>query len=89
MGAMMLLEALDPKTQRALATIDKPLRHTGLVEIGSDGHWHAVDLFPRRNGQRNFDWASFGQSVLHGTHQYVGKPILKFYLGDTVRREAT
>ena len=83
MGAMMLLEALDPDTPRALATIDRPLRHTGLVEYARDGHWHAVDLFPRRNAQRNFDWGSFGETVLHGTHDYVGKPILKFYLGDT------
>jgi hypothetical protein len=76
-GALMLLEVIDPKTSRALATVDKPLRHTGLVEQ-YDGHWHAVDLFPRRNGARNFEWGD----LLKGTHQYVGKPILKFYLGD-------
>jgi hypothetical protein len=77
-GALMLLELIDPKTPRALATVDKPLRHTGLVEQYG-GHWHAVDLFPRRNGQRNFEWGD----LLTGTHQYVGKPILKFYLGDS------
>ena len=31
-GALMLLEVIDPTTPRALATVDKPLRHTGLVE---------------------------------------------------------
>jgi hypothetical protein len=82
LGALMLLEAIDPKTLRALATIDKPLRHTGLVErVGA--HWRAVDLFPRRNATRNFDWGKFGGDVLQGVHSYVGKPILKFYLGDT------
>ena len=77
-GALMLLEVIDPKTPRALATVDKPLRHTGLVEQYG-GHWHAVDLFPRRNATRNFEWGD----LLTGTHQYVGKPILKFYLGDS------
>jgi hypothetical protein len=77
-GALMLLEVIDPKTPRALATVDKPLRHTGLVEQYG-GHWHAVDLFPRRNASRNFQWGD----LLTGTHQYVGKPILKFYLGDS------
>ena len=88
MGALMLLEAIDPRTMRALATVDKPLRHTGLVEHLSDGHWHAVDLFPRRNGQRNFDWGKFGGDVLKGAHSYIGKPVLKFYLGDTGGRIA-
>ena len=88
MGALMLLEALDPRTPRALATVDKPLRHTGLVEHLADGHWHAVDLFPRRNAQRNFDWGKFGGDVLKGAHSYIGKPVLKFYLGDTGGRIA-
>ncbi|HEY2746785.1 MAG TPA: hypothetical protein VGL86_19285 [Polyangia bacterium] len=82
-AALMLLEATDPKTRRALATVDKPLRHTGLVEQFA-GHWHAVDLFPRRNANRNFQWGD----LLTGAHQYVGKPILKFYLGDTGGRVA-
>jgi hypothetical protein len=86
-GALMLFEAIDPKTTRALATVDKPLRHTGLVEKTGQ-HWRAVDLFPRRNAQRNFDWDSFGRDVLQGTHTYVGKPILKFYLGDAGGRVA-
>jgi len=73
-GALMLLEVLDPRTPRALATIDRPLRHTGLVEFRSS-HWSAVDLFPRRN----FDWGDFGKDVLQGVHGYVGKPLLSFY----------
>lgn len=73
-GAIMLLEVLDPRTPRALATIDRPLRHTGLVEFRS-GHWTAVDLFPRRN----WDWGNFGKDVLQGVHSYVGKPLLSFY----------
>lgn len=81
LGALMLLEALDPRTPRALATVDRPMRHTGLVEK-YDGHWHAVDLFPRRNAQRNFKWDDFGKDVLQGVHSYVGKPLLKFYAGD-------
>ena len=78
MGAMMLLEVVDSSTPRALATVDRPMRHTGLVELRS-GHWHAVDLFPRRNGRRNFDVGEFGKDVLQGVHSYVGKPILSFY----------
>jgi hypothetical protein len=89
--AMILLDALEllgsePKVKRALATVDKPLRHTGLVEQ-YQAHWYAVDLFPRRN----FDWGDFGKDVLQGTHKYVGKPLLGAYglggvadwLGDT------
>ena len=77
--AMILFEALElagaaPKATRALATVDKPLRHTGLVEQ-YNGHWYAVDLFPRRN----FDWGDFGKNVLQGVHGYVGKPLLKAY----------
>src|SRR5262249_515466 len=71
---LMLLEALDPHTPRALATVDRPLRHTGLVEFRSGG-WLAVDLFPRRN----FTWGEFGKDVLQGAHGYVGKPLLSFY----------
>src|SRR5205823_2376265 len=71
--AMMLLEALEqmksttPAT-RALGTVDRPARHTGLVEKRGE-HWYAVDLFPRRNARaRNFDWGNFGKDVLQGTH---------------------
>jgi len=81
--AMMLLEALEKMGMtyavgRALGTVNQPVRHTGLVEKRGS-HWYAVDLFPRRNGGRNFDWSSFGVGALKGVHQYVGKPILKFY----------
>ena len=77
-GALMLLEVVDPTTPRALATVDKPLRHTGLVEKYGD-HWRAVDLFPRRNVARNFDWGELGKDVLQGVHRYVGKPLLGAY----------
>jgi hypothetical protein len=77
-GALMLLETLEPNTPRALATVDQPLRHTGLVEKYG-AHWRAVDLFPRRNARRNFDFAEFGKDLLQGVHNYVGKPILGFY----------
>jgi hypothetical protein len=73
-GAMMVLEVIDPSTPRALATVDRPLRHTGLVEQHG-ARWYAVDLFPRRN----FSWGEFGKDVLQGVHQYVGKPILSAY----------
>ncbi len=69
---------IDPRTPRAMATIDRPLRHTGLVEQRRD-HWIAVDLFPRRNAARNFNWGEFGKDVLQGVHSYVGKPVLSFY----------
>lgn len=77
--AMMLMEALElmgrePRVPRALGTVDKPLRHTGLVEQ-YDGHWYAVDLFPRRN----FDWGDLGKDVLQGAHRYIGKPLLSAY----------
>ncbi len=81
--AMMLLEAqeqlrLIEPIGRALGTVNQPVRHTGLIEKRGD-HWYAVDLFPRRNAARNFDWSSFGVSALKGVHQYIGKPVLKFY----------
>jgi hypothetical protein len=87
-GALMLLEAVDPTTARALATVDWPERHTGLVEkVGTT--WRAVDLFPRRNGgARNLNWGELGKDILQGVHNYVGKPILSFYglgsVADTV-----
>jgi hypothetical protein len=87
-GALMLLEALDPATPRALATVDRPERHTGLVEKHGTT-WRAVDLFPRRNGgTRNLNWGELGKDILQGVHRYVGKPILSFYglggVADTV-----
>lgn len=75
-AALAILEALDPATPRMLVTIDRPLRHTGIVERRSE-RWKALDLFPRRN----FNWGEFGKDLLQGAHQYVGKPVLKFYLG--------
>jgi hypothetical protein len=78
LGGLMLLEAIDPMTPRALATVDRPMRHTGLVEKHG-GTWRAVDLFPRRNAARDFSWSEFGKDVLQGVHKYVGKPVLSFY----------
>ena len=82
-AALTLLEVVDAKTERMAVTIERPARHTGVVEMRG-GHWVALDLFPRRN----FDWGNFGKDVLHGVHQYVGKPVLKFYglgsVGDTL-----
>jgi hypothetical protein len=81
--ALMLLEALEQMKKiaavpRALATVERPARHTGLVERRGE-HWYAVDLFPRRNARRNIDWSDVGKDVLQGAHTYVGKPILQFY----------
>jgi hypothetical protein len=76
--AMMLLEVIEPSIRRALATVVRPARHTGLVEH-RDGRWHAVDLFPRRNARRNINWGELGKDVLQGAHQYIGKPVMKFY----------
>jgi len=74
LAALMLLEVLDPETRRMLVTIDRPLRHTGVVE-SRGGRWVALDLFPRRN----FNWGNFGKDVLQGVHKYVGKPLLSTY----------
>jgi hypothetical protein len=76
--AALLLEVIDPNRKRALATVDKPLRHTGLVEWDGQ-HWRALDLFPRRNATRDFSWGDFGKDVLQGVHRYVGKPLLGAY----------
>jgi hypothetical protein len=73
-ASLALLEALDPSTPRMLVTIERPVRHTGVVEQRS-GRWVALDLFPRRN----FIWGKLGGDVLQGIHQYVGKPVLRFY----------
>ena len=77
-AAMVLLEVLAPKSPRMFVTVDKPARHTGLVERRGR-RWVVIDLFPTRNASAG----AIASQVLHGTHQYVGKPILKFYLGDT------
>jgi hypothetical protein len=61
--ALLLLESLErmkliEAAARALATVDRPARHTGLVEK-CGLHWYAVDLFPRRNASgRNLDWGN-------------------------------
>jgi hypothetical protein len=83
--AAILLEALEQMqgsapTTRALATIDHPVRHTGLVEK-SGAHWYAVDLFPRKGARRNSSWIDQVATGVQGVHQYVGKPLLDFYLG--------
>lgn len=81
--ALMLLEALEQMSLakaalRALGTIERPLRHTGLVEKRGE-RWCALDLFPRRNARRNLDASETGKDVLQGVHSYVGKPLLQFY----------
>ncbi len=82
-AALTLLEVLDAGTQRMAVTIERPARHTGVVELRG-GHWNALDLFPRRN----FDWGNFGKNVLQGVQSYVAKPVLKYYglgsVADTV-----
>jgi len=75
-AALALLEALDPLTPRMLVTVNRPVRHTGVVEK-RESRWAALDLFPRRN----FDWEDFGKDLLQGAHRYVGKPLLTFWLG--------
>lgn len=72
-GALALLEAIDPRTTRMLVTIDRPLRHTGVVERRGR-YWVALDLFPRRNAG-----AETGKDILQGIHKYIGKPVLTFY----------
>lgn len=84
--AAMLLEALEQlgttaPSRRALATVDHPLRHTGLVEKSGD-RWWAVDLFPRRDVRRNVSLDQIA-SGLQGVHRVIGKPILQFYLGQS------
>ncbi len=76
-AALVLLEVLDPGTPRKLVTIDRPLRHTGIVEQ-REGRWRALDLFPRRN----FDWGNFGKDLLGGVHDFVGRPLMTIYLGN-------
>ena len=49
------------------------------LSIVHGGRLTVIDLFPTRNASAG----AIANQVLHGTHQYVGKPILKFYLGDT------
>lgn len=83
--AAIVLEALEqmqmsPPMTRALATIDHPVRHTGLVEKNG-ARWYAVDLFPRKGARRNSSWIDQVATGVQGVHQYVGKPLLDFYLG--------
>lgn len=74
LAALVLLEVIEPSTPRALATVDKPMRHTGLVEQYG-GRWHAVDLFPRRN----FSWTD-----LRVDAHNAGSGLLKAWLGKDI-----
>jgi len=74
-AALSLLEVLEPSVARMPLTIDHPARHTGVVEARG-GQWVPLDLFPRRN-----DSAQTGRDILKGIHNYVGKPLLSFFLG--------
>ncbi|MCU1279473.1 MAG: hypothetical protein JWM53_3019 [bacterium] len=51
LAALVLMELIDPKTERVPVSIDEPERHTGIVERPPGGQWQTVDLFPRRNAQ--------------------------------------
>lgn len=71
LAGLVLLELIDPKTERVPVSIDEPERHTGIVERQPGGQWQAVDLFPRRNarGRRSSD----GLSMCPVCHRY--KPL--------------
>lgn len=76
LDALVLLEVLDPKTERVAVSVDEPERHTGIVEREPGGEWQALDLFPRRNAdgrrrpsrwrRRNADDdREVGKTILH------------------------
>ena len=73
-AALALLEVLEPETARMLVTVERPLRHTGVVERRGR-RWIALDLFPRRNANAS----ETGKDILQGIHRYIGKPLLSFY----------
>lgn len=51
LAALILLESIDPTWQYTLASIDDPLRHTGLLQRpGAAYEWEPVDLFPSAGG---------------------------------------
>lgn len=82
--AMALYEVIDPKGRYKLVTIEKPLRHTALVEWDDDAkRWEPVDLFPRRNGGglRNLSWGDvggWGKTAVQYVHP-VGKTVLGYF----------
>jgi hypothetical protein len=82
--ALLLLEVIDPTTPRAFVTIEKPQRHTALVEKRT-GKWEPLDLFSRvlPGARRDADARGTAEDVLKGTHEYVGKPLLGLFLGQT------
>jgi hypothetical protein len=50
LAALILLELLDPSWQYTLASVDDPLRHTGILQRPDDSYpWEPIDLFPSSN----------------------------------------
>lgn len=81
LAALALCEVLDPLTPRCAITIERPVRHTSLVELRGN-EWTPVDLFPRRNFSdvwRGASASEIGKDILQGFHRYVGKPLLSAY----------
>lgn len=81
--AAILFEVIDPKGRYKLVTIEKPLRHTALVEWDATSKkWEPVDLFPRRNASvRNISWgdaAGYGKTAVQYVHP-VGKAVLGYF----------
>lgn|GEM_PF-2249398 len=62
LGALVLLEILDPAIRRLAVTIDAPARHTGVVERLGD-RWRALDVFP---GRDVYPWVTFGKILRSG-----------------------
>jgi hypothetical protein len=55
LAALILLESIDPTWQYTLASIDDPLRHTGLLQRpGAAYEWEPVDLFPSSGAAGGF-----------------------------------
>jgi hypothetical protein len=55
LAALILLESIDPTWQYTLASIDDPLRHTGLLRRpGAAYDWEPVDLFPSSGAAGGF-----------------------------------
>lgn len=81
LAALVLLELIDPKTERVPISVDKPERHTGIVERQPGGAWQPIDLFPRRN--------SAAQDVLGVVHP-IGRGVLGIFglgsVGDRLGR---
>lgn len=71
-----IMEVIEPRVLRMLDTIERPHRHTRVLEWNGDA-WVEVNLFPY---PRNIDWGDLAKQAIPLIHDNVGKPLLQTFI---------